>query len=53
MARYAQFGPQFTLQIGGANLPPALRGAITSVSWTDGIEGSDSVEITFANQNLQ
>jgi phage protein D len=53
MARYPQFGPQFTLQIGGANLPPALRGAITSVSWTDGLEGSDSVELTIANQNLQ
>jgi phage protein D len=53
MARYPQFGPMFTLQIGGNNLPAALRGAITSVAWTAGIEGSDSVEITFANQDLQ
>lgn len=43
----------FTIQIDGANLPAALRGAITSVTWTAGIEGSDSVEVTFANQNLQ
>ena len=43
----------FTMQIDGGNLPPALRGAITSVTWTDGIEGSDSVEVTFANQDLQ
>ena len=53
MARYPQFGPQFTVQVNGANLPPALRGAISSVTWTDGMEGSDSVEIAFANQNLQ
>jgi len=43
----------FTIQINGGNLPAALRGAITSVTWTGGIEGSDSVEVTFANQNLQ
>ncbi len=53
MARYPQFGPMFRIQINGGNLPAALRGAITSVTWTAGIEGSDSVEVTFANQNLQ
>ncbi|HKV78337.1 MAG TPA: hypothetical protein VJP02_09370 [Candidatus Sulfotelmatobacter sp.] len=53
MARYPQLGPMFTIQINGSNLPAALRGAITSVAWTAGIEGSDSVEVTFANQNLQ
>ena len=53
MARYPQFGPQFTLQIGGANLPAGLRGSISSVSFTAGLEGSDSVEITFANPDLR
>jgi hypothetical protein len=43
----------FTVKIGGANLPPALRGSIASLTYTDGMEGADSVEITFANQNLQ
>jgi hypothetical protein len=43
----------FTIQINGSSLPAALRGAITSVAWTAGMEGSDSVEVTFANQNLQ
>lgn len=41
------------MQIGGANLPGGLRGSISSVTWTTGIEGSDSVEVTFANPNLQ
>jgi hypothetical protein len=53
MARYPQFGPQFTIQIGGANLPSGLRGSISSVSFTAGLEGSDSAEITFANPDLQ
>ena len=39
MARYPQFGPMFTIQINGANLPAALRGAIASVTWTAGMEG--------------
>lgn len=53
MARYPQLGPQFTIQIRGANLPPGLRGSISSVSFTAGMEGSDSVEVTFANPDLQ
>ncbi len=53
MARYPQFAPQFKPQIAGANLPPGLRGSITSLTYTDGIEGADSVEVTFANPDLQ
>lgn len=53
MARYPQLAPQFTIQIGGDKLPPALRGSISSLTYTDGMEGADSVEVTFANQNLQ
>lgn len=53
MARYPQFGPMFSLEINGSKLPAALRGAITSVTWTAGIEGSDSIEISIANQNFQ
>lgn len=53
MPRYPQFAPQFTVQIGGENLPAALRGSISSLTYTDGLEGADSVEVTFANQNYQ
>lgn len=53
MARYPQFGPIFSLEINGGPLPAGLRGAIVSVTWTAGMEGSDSVEVTFANQDLQ
>jgi len=53
MPRYPQLGPQFTVQLGGQNLPAALRGSISSLTYTDGIEGADSVEVTFANPGLQ
>jgi hypothetical protein len=53
MATHAQYAPQFKLEIGGNTLPPALRGAIVSLSYTNGIEGADSVELTIANQSLQ
>src|SRR5258708_675855 len=53
MARYPHLAPQFTVQIGGANLPHALRGSISSLTYTDGMEGADSVEVTYANQNFQ
>jgi hypothetical protein len=53
MARYPQYAPQFKVQLDGANLPPALRGSISSLTYTDGMEGADSVEVTFANPDLQ
>jgi hypothetical protein len=53
MARYPQFSPQFTVQIDGGNLPAGMRGSISSLTYTDGIEGADSVEITFADPGLQ
>ena len=53
MARYPQFAPQFKIQLDGQNLPAGLRGSISSVTYTDGLEGADSVEVTFANPDFQ
>src|SRR5882672_1455307 len=53
MARYPQLGPQFHVEIDGANLPVGLRGSIASLTYTDGLEGADSVEVTFANPDLR
>jgi len=53
MARYPQFGPTFTPLINGNPLPPALRGAVSSITWTAGMQGSDSVDVVVANPNLQ
>src|SRR6266849_811300 len=53
MATYAQYAPQFKLEIGGNPLPAALRGSIISLSYQNGIEGADSVDVTIANQGLR
>lgn len=45
--------PAFSIKINGEPLPPGLLGAITSVSYTDGMEGADRVEVGFANPALQ
>jgi hypothetical protein len=45
--------PEFSLLIDGGAIPAALRASIVSVSYTDGIEGADRVEIAVANPSLQ
>lgn len=47
------FVPDYRLTINGSPLPSALRGSIARVSHTDGIVGSDRVELTIANPNLR
>ncbi|HJQ82460.1 MAG TPA: hypothetical protein VKA21_00175 [Candidatus Binatia bacterium] len=53
MARYPRYAPEFTIRIGGDPLPAALRGSIASLTYQDGIEGADRVEVTVANPGLQ
>jgi hypothetical protein len=53
MPRYTQYAPQFKVELDGAPLPAGLRGSISSLSYQDGLEGADSVEVTFANPGLQ
>jgi len=48
-----KYAPEFSLRIDGERLPAPLRACITSVSYQDGIQGSDSVEVTIANPNLR
>jgi hypothetical protein len=53
MSSFAQFAPLFRIEIDGQNLPSGLRGSVISVTYTDGMEGADSVEVSFANPDLQ
>jgi hypothetical protein len=53
MGTRGQYAPQFKVEIGGDPLPPALRGSIVSLSYQNGIEGSDSVDLVVANQDLR
>lgn len=45
--------PAFSIRINGDVLPAGLLGAIISVSYTDGMEGADRVEVSIANPALQ
>ncbi len=53
MARYPRYAPYFQIKINGDNLPTAMRASVTRLSYQDGLEGADRVEITLANEGLQ
>ena len=53
MARYPIYAPDYRIKIDGEPIPAALRAAIVSISYQDGIEGADRVEVTIANENLR
>jgi hypothetical protein len=53
MARYPSYAPAYSLTINGEPIPAALAGAISRVSYTDGMKGADRVEVTLANERLQ
>ena len=53
MAQYKRYAPEFAIQINGQPLPAAMRACVSSVTYTDGLEGSDRVEVTLANPSLR
>ena len=53
MARFRQYAPDFRLRINDRELPPGLRSSVTSISYQDGLQGADRVEVGFANVNLR
>lgn len=53
MARYPRYAPEFSLRIQGEPLPGALRGSVSSITYQDGLEGADRVEVTIANPCLR
>jgi phage protein D len=53
MARFPRYAPEFALRINDQPLPAALRAAVSSITYQDGMEGADRVEVTFANPSLR
>jgi len=53
MALFPRYAPEFSVRIDGEALPAAMRAAISSIQYTDGIEGADRVEMTLANPSLK
>ena len=53
MAQFPTYAPEFKVELNGDPIPAALRGAMSSISYQDGLEGADRVEVTFANPALR
>jgi hypothetical protein len=53
MAAFAKYAPEFRIRINDAPLPVALLAAVSSITYQDGLEGADRVEVTFANPGLR
>lgn len=53
MARYGQYAPSYTIRLDGNPIPPEICSAIGSVTWTNGMEGADRVELALANPSLR
>jgi len=53
MAEYPRYAPEFQIKINGDRIPAAMRGCVTHVSYQDGLEGADRVEVTLANEDLR
>jgi hypothetical protein len=53
MARFPDYAPEFKIEIDGAPIPPAMRGSVSRISYTEGIAGASRVEVTLANEQLQ
>jgi uncharacterized protein len=52
-ARYPVYVPEFKIQINQRDLPAALRSAVTSVRYEQGVNAADRVEIGLANPDLR
>jgi uncharacterized protein len=53
MATNPRYVPEFKVRIDDEDIPAAMRASVTGVSYTDGSEGADQVEITLANPDLR
>ena len=47
------YAPAFAVEINGSPIPAALRASITSVTFQDGLNGSDRVELQMVNEGLR
>lgn len=53
MARFPGYAPDFRIEISGEPIPAVMRASIMRVSYQDGLQGADRVEMVLANEGLQ
>lgn len=49
----SHYAPEFRIEIDGEAVPAPLRYSVMSVNYQTGLEGSDRVELTIANESLR
>jgi uncharacterized protein len=52
MGMYAGYVPEYEIRINGEPIPPLMRGRVMRITYQDGIEGADRVEVTLANDGF-
>ena len=53
MTRHPKYAPNFQIKINGQEMPAAVRANVTSVSYEDGMQAADRVEVGLANIDLR
>lgn len=53
MARHPKYAPDFRIRINDQEMPAAVRATVTSVSYEDGMDAADRVEVGLANIDLR
>jgi len=53
MSQGRVLAPEYKIEINGEPIPAALRGCVTGISYQNGLEGADRVEVSLANPNLR
>ena len=53
MARHPKYAPNFQIKINDQEMPAAVRASVTSISYEDGRDAADRVEVGLANIDLR
>lgn len=53
MAQFPRYAPEFAIQINGEQLPTAVHTAVSGITYQDGQNAADRVEVSLANHDLR
>jgi hypothetical protein len=53
MAQFPRYAPEYAIEINGEQLPTAVRAAVSGITYQDGQNAADRVEVSLANHDLR
>ncbi|MBE2222493.1 MAG: hypothetical protein IAF02_13180 [Anaerolineae bacterium] len=53
MAQFPRYAPEYAIEINGEQLPTAVRAAVAGITYQDGQNAADRVEVSLANHDLR